>query len=257
MKRYVVAMVLPLALTLFAFQWAIAKDFDHSLFDQILKRYVDDKGLIDYNGIGRDHRFAQYMDSLKGADPRILTVDGQLAFWINAYNAVIIDRVIKRKPKKSVRETLIPGIWTSTKIFTRRKNVVANKKISPDDIEHEILRKEFHDPRIHFAIVCASLGCPPLPRIAYTEKNVQARLEEEAEKYLNSSRGTRIDRAENTLFLSKIFDWFKSDFVDKSGSVMNFIRPYLRKEVLDFLERKPKIGFIHYDWAVNAKEPLK
>jgi hypothetical protein len=164
---------------------------------------------VDYNGIAEDRRFFGYMESLNRADPGRLSRDGQLAFWINAYNAVIIDKVIRMRPKKSVRETLIPGVWTSTKIFTSRKNGVGNKWLSPDDIEHEILRREFKDSRIHFAIVCASSGCPPLARVAYTEQNVQSRLDEVKRKYINSSRSTRIDQAENTLYLSKIFDWLK------------------------------------------------
>ena len=257
MKKHRVAFLISMVVIFSAVQGAMADTFDHLLFDQILKQYVDDRGLIDYNGIAKDRRFSEYMESLKTAKVEEMSQDGQLAFWINAYNAVIIDKVIKMKPKKSVRETFIPGVWTSTKIFTSRKNVVAKEQLSPDDIEHEILRKRFKEPRIHFAIVCASSGCPPLPRIAYTEENVQVRLEEETRKYINSTRGTRIDRAENTLHLSKLFDWFKSDFVDKSGSVIDFVRPYLREEVVLFLDRKPKIDFLHYDWALNAKEPLK
>ncbi len=257
MKKHRVAFLISMVVIFAAVQGAMAGTFDHSLFDQILKQYVDDKGLIDYNGIAKDRRFFKYMQSLKTARPQELSRDGQRAFWINAYNAITIDKVIKWKPKKSVRETFIPGVWTSTKIFTSRKNVVAKEQLSPDDIEHEILRKRFKDPRIHFAIVCASSGCPPLPRIAYNEENVQIRLEEETRKYINSTRGTRIDRAENTLHLSKLFDWFKSDFVEKSGSVIDFVRPYLREEVVRFLDRKPKIDFLQYDWALNAKEPLK
>jgi hypothetical protein len=257
MKKYMVAIMVSMVVVFSLVHGAMASTFDHSLFDQILKAYVDDKGLVDYNGIAKDARFSQYMQSLETANLQPLSRDGQLAFWINAYNAVIIDKVIKMEPKKSVRETIIPGVWTSTKIFTSRKNVVADRRLGPDDIEHEILRKVFRDPRIHFAIVCASSGCPPLARSAYTEENVQDRLEEETREYVNSARGTRIDRAENTLYLSKIFDWFKSDFVQKSGSVIDFIRPYLNKEVALFIDRDPKIDFLHYDWALNAKEPLK
>jgi hypothetical protein len=234
-----------------------AYPFDHSNFDLILKQYVDDRGLVDYNVIAKDRRFSDYMKSLESAKVEELSLDGKLAFWINAYNAVVIDKVIKWKPKKSVRETLIPGVWTSTKFFTSREHIVAGKRTSPDDIEHEILRKKLKDPRIHFAIICASSSCPKLPKIAYTEENVQARLEEETRKYLESERGIRIDRAENTLYLSKIFDWFGNDFVEKSGSVMNFIRPYFKKEIISFLERKPRIDFLHYNWAVNAKEALR
>jgi hypothetical protein len=238
-------------------QVAIAATFDHSIFDQVLKDHVDDKGLIDYNSISNEAGFRVYIESLKTADLVEIPKNGQLAFWLNAYNAITIDKVIKWKPKKSVRETLIPGLWTSTKFFTSREHEVAGKRMSPDDIEHEILRVKFNDPRIHFAIVCASSSCPPQSRFAYTEKNVQAMLEEETRKYINSQRGTRIDYDKNTLYLSKIFDWFADDFIAHSGSVLNFIKPYLSKEALLFLERKPKISDLHYDWTLNAKEPLK
>lgn len=234
-----------------------ANDFDHSTFDQVLKSYVDEKGLVDYNGIGKNQQFSEYLQSLQGAKVEELTRDGQLAFWINAYNAVTIDKVIKEKPKKSVRETFVPGVWTGTKFFTSREHIVAGKRLSQDDIEHEILRKQFQDPRIHFAIICASMGCPSLPRVAYTEANVKTRLEEETKSYLNSNRGTRIDRSTNTLYVSKLFDWFSEDFIQKSGSTVAFMRPYLDEEVLSFLDGKPKISYLKYDWALNAQAPLK
>jgi hypothetical protein len=236
---------------------ATASDFDQSKFDQVLKTYVNDKGLVDYNGIAKDPTFRAYMESLETAEPEAMSRDGQLAFWIDAYNAVTIDKVIKWKPKKSVRETFVPGIWTSTKFFTTRDHIVAGKKVSQDDIENDILRKQFKDPRIHFAIVCASSGCPPLPRFAYTAENVQTKLDEETRKYLNSNRGTRIDAAENTLYLSKLFDWYKGDFESKAGSVLNFIKPYLNEKTLAFLQRGPKIAYLDYNWALNAQEPVK
>ena len=234
-----------------------AAGFDHSIFDRILKTYVNDQGRVDYNGIAGDHSFKSYMESLKTAQAGSMSRDGQLAFWINAYNAVTIDKVIKWKPKKSVRETFVPGIWNGTKFFTSREHTVAGKQLSQDDIEHEILRKQLEEPRIHFAIVCASSSCPPLPRFAYTEDNVQAKLEDETRKYINSERGTQIDSAKNTLFLSKLFDWFAGDFEHKSGSVLGFIKPFLNEKALAFVENKPKIKYIHYDWALNAQEPLK
>jgi len=234
-----------------------ASGFDHSRFDQVLKKYVNDKGLVDYNGIAADAAFKAYMKSLETADPDAMSRDGQLAFWINAYNAVTIDKVIKWKPKKSVRETLIPGIWTSTKFVTTRDHIVAGKQLSQDDIENDILRKQFKDPRIHFAIVCASSSCPPLPRFAYTAENVQVKLEEETRKYINSDRGTRIDAADKTLYISKLFDWYKGDFESKSGSVLNYIRPYLEEKTLAFLRRDPQIADLDYNWALNAQESLK
>jgi len=234
-----------------------AATFDHSLFNRILNQYVDDKGLIDYNGIAKDKNFYAYMDALKDADADALTTDGQLAFWINAYNAVTIEKVIRWKPKKSVRETIVPDAWVSTSFYTTRENVVAGKKLSQDDIENEILRKQFHDPRIHFAIICASMGCPPIPKFAYTGEMVQAQLESETRKYLNSPRGTRIDSAKNTLYISKVFDWFKDDFIKAKGSVADFIKPYLNEDTITFLNQGPTIDYINYNWALNAQEPLK
>ena len=231
--------------------------FDHSIFDQVLKTYVNNQGLVDYNGIAGDQSFKIYMETLKSAQPDAMSRDGQLAFWINAYNAVTIAKVIEWRPKKSVRETFVPGVWTGTKFFTTREHTVAGKDLSQDDIENEILRKQFKDPRIHFAIICASSGCPLLPRFAYTEENVQTMLEEETRKYINSERGTKIDSAENTLYLSKLFDWFAGDFEYKSGSVLNFIKPYLGQKALAFVEKNPKIKYLPYDWALNAQAPVK
>jgi len=257
MTRTLSTLVLLLSISLWFIPGVSAGTFDHSKFDQALKKYVDDKGLVDYNSIAKDSGFSEYVQSLQTARVEELSRDGQLAFWINGYNAVTIDKVIKKKPKKSVRETFIPGVWTATKFFTSREHIVAGKRLSQDDIEHEILRKQFKDPRIHFAIICASMGCPPLPRIAYTEENVQTRLEEETRKYLNSPRGTRIDRAENTLHMSKLFDWFATDFIQKSGSTLAFMQPYLHEEVRIFLERDPMISYLEYNWALNAQAPVK
>jgi len=239
------------------YQPVSAAGFDHSIFDQVLKTYVNNQGLVDYNGIAGDQSFKSYMESLKTAQADSMSRDVQLAFWINAYNAVTIDKVIKWKPKKSVRETFVPGVWTGTKFFTAREHTVAGKLLSQDDIEHEILRKQLKEPRIHFVIICASSGCPPLPRFAYTADNVQAKLEEETRRYINSKRGTQIDSANNLLHLSKLFDWFAGDFEYKSGSVLDFIKPYLNESALTFVEQKPKIKYLHYDWALNAQEPIK
>ena len=96
-----------------------------------------------------------------------------------------------------------------------------------------------------------------MPQIAYTAENVQARLEEETGMYLHSDRGLQIDYVENTMMLSKLFDWFAGDFESKSGSVINYIKPYLDEKAMAFLDRMPKKSYITYNWALNAKEPLK
>ena len=124
-----------LLITIAHLKSAQAADFDHSRFDRILKTYVDTEGRVDYNGIAADNTFREYMRSLENAKADSLSRDGQLAFWINAYNAVTIDKVIKWKPKKSVRETFVPGGWTGTKFFTSREHTVAGQRLIQDDIE--------------------------------------------------------------------------------------------------------------------------
>ncbi len=257
MKKSAIILTISIILLAGLYPSVSAAGFDHSIFDRVLNTHVNNQGLVDYNGIAGDQSFKRYMASLKTAQTDSMSRNGQLAFWINAYNAVTIDKVIKWKPKKSVRETFVPGVWTGTKFFTTREHTVAGKQLSQDDIEHEILRKQLKEPRIHFAIICASSGCPPLPRSAYTEDNVQAKLEEETRKYINSARGTQIDSAKNVLHLSKLFDWFAGDFEYKSGSVLDFIKPYLNESALTFVEQKPKIKWLEYNWALNAQEPLK
>ena len=257
MKKKAIILVVFLLIIAGLYRTGSAAGFDHSQFDKILKVYVNDQGLVDYNGIAGDQAFKIYMASLKSAQTDSMSRDGQLAFWINAYNAVTIDKVIKWKPQKSVRETFVPGVWTGTKFFTTREHTVAGRRLSQDDIEHEILRKQLKEPRIHFAIICASSGCPPLPRVAYTEETVQSMLEEVTREYINSERGTQIDSENNILYLSKLFDWFRGDFEYKSGSVQNFMSPYLGERARAFWNQNPKIKYIHYDWALNAQEPLK
>jgi len=257
MKKNAILFAVAILVVAGLYRTGSAAGFDHFIFDQVLKTYVNNQGRIDYNGIAGDQSFKIYMQTLKSAQTDAMSRNGQLAFWINAYNAVTIDKVIKWKPKKSVRETFVPGVWTGTKFFTTREHTVAGKRLSQDDIEHDILRKQLKEPRIHFAIICASSGCPLLPRSAYSEENVQTMLEEETRKYINSERGTQIDSAENTLYLSKLFDWFRGDFEYKSGSVQNFIKPYLGEQARAFVEKNPKIKYLPYDWALNAQEPLK
>ena len=131
------AIIFAVSILIFTAQYrpVLAADFDHSIFDRVLKSYVNDQGRVDYNGIAEYQPFKTYMDSLEAAHTDSMSRDEQLAFWINAYNAVTIDKVIKWKPKKSVRETFVPGVWTGTKFFTSREHTVAGRQMSPDDIE--------------------------------------------------------------------------------------------------------------------------
>jgi hypothetical protein len=179
MAKNIIYIIVTSLLLTFSSAPAQAADFDHSDFHHALEIFVDDAGRVDYPGIAGSSRFKKYLTAIESVDIESMAENARLAFWINAYNAITIDKVIRRQPVKSVRETFIPGLWTSKKFFKTREHKVAGQHLSQDDIEHAILRKRFREPKIHFAVICASRGCPPHPRFAYTEENVQAALDEE------------------------------------------------------------------------------
>jgi len=239
------------------FPAALAMDVDHSAFERILRQYVNGDGLVDYRGIERSAGFKAYLADLEASDVGNLSGTGRLAFWINAYNAITIDKVIKWKPEKSVRETFLPGVWTGTRFFKTREHVIAGKRLSQDDIEHRILRKAFPDPRIHFALICASKGCPSLPRFAYTAENVMSALDSVTREYIASAKGIRFDPAGEKLHVSKIFKWYRDDFIAHSGSIAGFLAPYLDGSAAAQLKRGIGIAYLPYDWSLNAQEPLR
>jgi len=174
----------------------------------------------------------------------------QMAFWINAYNLLTLKAVADRYPIGSIRD--IDGVWTDLR-FT-----VASRQLSLDDIEHRILRPAFRDPRVHFAINCASVSCPPLREEPYVAERLDTQLDDAARRYLASPSGLRVLRS--TLYVSSIFKWYGEDFVPAFGSVQGVVAKYGPPDA-QRVAASPHaaVRYLRYDWSLNevAVTPLK
>jgi len=230
---------------------------DLRIWDELLQRYVDDLGRVNYRrwkAEGADVLRA-WLESFADVDLRDFTdADARLALWLNAYNAIAISQVLEVYPIASIRPKVlgIPNWLSFLDFFTRSNSIIGGKKYSLNQIEHAILRPEFAEPRIHFALVCASVGCPLLRRGAYFPESVRTQLEADASRFLHNPDKVRYDAQKKTLYLSKIFKWYEEDFVKAAGSVAEYVRGYLGPEAA--VGDGWAIVFLPYDWNLNRVE---
>jgi hypothetical protein len=229
--------------------------FDHSAFDRLLAAHVTADGRVDYDAFGRAPEFARYLDQLARARPDTLSRDEQLAFWINVYNAYTIQLVNAHGERHSIRninKTL--GVIKAMGPWKEEIVRAGGLTTSLDFVEHEIIRKRFAEPRIHFALVCAARSCPPLRREAYTGARLEAQLEEQARVFIaRSPSKNRFDAASGTAHLSSIFVWFKDDFGPDLG---RFLAKYVDDPAArEMLQRgKFKVVETKYDWSLNGTD---
>ena len=230
----------------------------HEIWQLVLDEYVmpgeDGINLVAYErlaeGPGRD-LLKQYIQETTAIDPRGFSKDEQFAYWVNLYNAVTIDVVLNYPNKGSIlrmgKRFLSIGPWDDEVI------TVAGEAVTLNDIEHRILRPIWQDHRIHFAVNCASIGCPNLSKTAYRADNLEAMLDEAERKYLNHDRGVAII-SDRKVRLSSIFKWYREDFADsKEGLLKDYIARH-RDDVKPLLETKlPGIEY-KYDWSLNRQE---
>ena len=221
--------------------------FSHDLFNQVLQRHVDG-GRVDYAKLKENPDiFETYLDQLATAEPSKMKYNEQLAFWINAYNALIIKGVIDHYPTKSVRKVKLFGGF-----FYRLKFQVADETYTLNQIEHDIIRTEFVDPRVHFALVCASLSCPPIENNVFLPETIEEQLDEVTQKFITNPENVKIDRPKRRVNLSKIFKWYKEDFTEGYDGVPDFLADYLPSDDADFvLEDDIKFHYNDYDWSLN------
>ncbi len=227
----------------------------HLPWDQLLKRHVrvhSPFNQVSYVGFKKDSKelsvYLQTLEQVSKEKYQSFSANERLAFLINAYNAWTIQLIVKNYPVKSIKDTgsFFRGPWKQ-KFFN-----LFGELSHLDRIEHEILRKEFQEPRIHFAIVCASKGCPPLRNEAYIASRVEDQLENQTKAFLKETERNRFDG--KTLFLSSIFKWFSGDFEKKSGSVRNFVGQWMgkdEKEIAQIKNEMTPIQFLDYDWTLN------
>ncbi len=228
----------------------------HAAFDALVHAFVRN-GAVDYRCFQTHEAVLDaYLATLDRTDPNALSRDAALALWINAYNAFTIKLILSRYPRiGSIKD--IPRRWD------RQDWVVGGRRRSLNDIEHKILRREFVEPRIHFAIVCASASCPKLASEAYVAGRLDEQLNRAARDFLSDpSRGVRVERGSDEgrarVYLSAIFKWFREDFEARASSLIDFILPYLPPQDRAVLKRRRNdvsIRFLPYDWSLNDSRP--
>ena len=228
---------------------------DEALYAEILQRHTrevsDTAGVrVDYRALRGTIDWKRLVASVESTDPEKLgSRDAKLAFWSNAYNIFAIDIVVRNDPVESIRDvgSLFRPVWG------REAGKIGGRVVSLGEIEHEILRP-MGEPRIHAAIVCASISCPPLRRKPFTAQHLDMQLDDALRTWLAEPRkGIRIDRVSGTVYLSKVFDWFEEDF-ESAGGVLAFIAPYLSNTQRVWLERNAQdldIAYLDYDWGLN------
>ena len=212
----------------------------HFLFDELLKKYVSDNGNVDYEGFKNSReKLLGYISILQNTFPKFDKLkpskEQKLAYWINAYNALTIDLILQNYPLKSIKDIDKP--------WDQRLWKFGNKWLNLNDIEHQILRK-MDEPRIHFAIVCASFSCPKLQNTAFTVSDIETQLTTATKEFLDDSTKNYI--SQNNLRLSKILKWFAKDF-KTNGSLIDFLNKYTEIEI----SSKAKKSFKDYNWDLN------
>jgi hypothetical protein len=221
---------------------------DNGLYDRLLKQYVN-QGVVDYRGFKNEEAVLdQYLKVLENTDAKKISRNEQFAFYVNAYNAWTIKLILSAYPGlKSIKEL---GSLLSTP-WKKKIARIDGGVLTLDAIEHDILRKQFKDPRVHFAVNCASQGCPPLRSEPYQGNILNRQLDEMATAFLNDPARNYLDG--NTLYASSIFKWFAEDFNnDIVGYFLRYAREDLKKRLEDNRD-KTKIKYLDYDWSLNGR----
>ncbi len=220
----------------------------HQTWDELLKAHVSSEGIVDYKGFIKDKsKLEKYLNTLSqnAPDRSKWSRNEQLAYWINAYNAFAIKLIVDNYPVKSIKDLgptikipLVSDVW-HYKFFK-----IGGQESSLDEIEHGIIRKEFNEPRIHFAINCASVSCPPLLNEAFVPSKLDAQLDKVAKGFINDSSRNKI--TPNAIEISSIFSWFKGDFT-KNGTLIDFLNKYSKVKI----KQDAKISYKDYNWNLN------
>jgi len=222
--------------------------FDHSQFTAILMRHVDDQSRVDYAALKADHvKLKDYLSRLAKADLTSLGRDELMALLINTYNAYTLDLIVRNYPLESIKKLTSP--------WDRNICELAGQKVSLNFIEHKLLRvpELFGDPRVHFAVNCASIGCPLLRRRAFTGAKLESQLESAARTTLQDPRYLRVQGGR--VHISRILKWFGEDFIKKYGSMSRFLLKYAEGDAKKLLSSRGDqvIEYLDYDWNLNEK----
>jgi len=245
--RYFSTLLLCLFTVMVARGWA-AELVDNSIYASLLEKYVKN-GVVDYQGFKNEEaKLDQYIKVLEEVDSKTLSHDEQFAFYVNAYNAWTIKLILSGYPGiKSIKDlgSLFKSPWK------KKLCRINGKVLSLDNIEHDILRPRFRDPRVHFAVNCASKGCPPLRSEPYRGSTLDQQLDDSVSAAVNNPARNRLEG--EILYVNKVFDWFSEDF---ENGVVDFFLKYAKgdlKERLGANRDKIKVKYLDYDWSLNGK----
>ncbi len=231
---------------------------DAARYEAVLEKYVRDDGRVDYSGISNHPTdLSAFVAQIAAVSPDsapglFKNREAQLAYWLNAYNALVVQSFSADYPQKRERLT---GLVGRASFFYRQKHRVGGKDRSLGDIEDNSIRKLFHEPRIHFALVCASASCPWLSRTAYTAENLNAHLEADAVRYFAQARNFHMDENKREVTLPRILEWFKDDFGGSSDKVLGFVARYRKEESAKLTNGTWRIRYFDYDWSPNDLRP--
>ncbi|MEN8857869.1 MAG: DUF547 domain-containing protein [Flavobacteriaceae bacterium] len=222
----------------------VAIQAQSSDFNSLLQENVDKQGNVDYKSLKNNEADLDlYLNYLSKTTPsKEWSKNKEKAFWINVYNAYTIKIILTNYPLKSITNIKNNGKTAWKTPFAK----VGGKTYTLDHIEHEILRKKFNDARIHVGVNCASISCPKLGNIAFTENNIESELERLMKEFINDTTKNKISQKKITI--SEIFNWFPNDFT-KEGSLIDYINKYSEITV----NEKAQIKYLTYDWSLNEK----
>lgn len=229
---------------------------DFSPWDALLRRYVDHQGRVDYLAWKNEQpqALAGWLSNLSQPAAQLnLSSNEELALWINLYNAFTVSTILERYPLQSIRPKIlgIPNWIAFLWFFSRPAYSFAGTRYSLAQIENKILRDKLKEPRIHFSIVCASIGCPLLRNEAYWPERVQEQLDDDACRFINNPEKVRYDFQTKTLYCSQIFKWYRQDFLKVASSLQAYIRSYLIEDLP--LTSETPISYLYYDWNLNQR----
>ncbi|HKK88169.1 MAG TPA: DUF547 domain-containing protein [Saprospiraceae bacterium] len=226
-----------------------SKPISHQSFDALLKQYVTLEGWVDYRGLMADRsKLDHYLELLSSHHPneKNWSRNERLAYWINAYNAFTLQLILDHYPVESIKD-IKKGIPFVNTVWDIKFIKIEGKEYDLNNIEHGIIRSEFNEPRIHFAVNCASYSCPVLQNFAYTAGQLDEQLDHAAKEFLNDPRRNKIQ--EQSLQLSKILSWYSGDFKQDGKDVMDYVRQYSNMDIAE----DPKVDYLDYDWRLNDK----
>ncbi len=228
---------------------------DHAAWGDFLDAYLvvrpDGANLVRYAGVSEADRQAldAYLDKLAGIEISAYSRPVQFAYWVNLYNALTVDVVLDHYPVDSIRDIDISPGWFSSGPWGAELIEVEGTALTLNDIEHRILRPIWQDPRIHYAVNCASIGCPDLRPAPYRAEQLERQLDAAARAYVNDPRGA--DVSDGALTVSKIYTWYQEDFDDSDAGVIRHLRQYADDDLRAALDGVSEIADSRYDWSIN------